>query len=95
MPVQLLPTAPAQLLDVPARGLQRKPGLLQRGPRFIDHFVVVQQSKQQVLAADEVVMQKPGFLLRVDDDPASAISEALEHESKLRAREQSRWSAPS
>src|SRR5699024_12257761 len=44
-----------------------------------DAFGLVDQTQQDVLGADVVVVEQPGFVLCQDDDAAGAIGEAFEH----------------
>jgi hypothetical protein len=46
-----------------------------------DAFALVEQSEQEVLGPDEVVLENPGALLGQDQDPPGAIGETLEHVS--------------
>ena len=54
-----------------------------------DAFALVDQSEQDVLGADVVVVEQPRFLLREDNDSAGPVGEALEHDGQpfLAARE--------
>ena len=42
-------------------------------------FTLVNKSQQDVLGADVVVVEHPGFFLSQDDDPAGTVGESLKH----------------
>ena len=65
------------LLDLGAHSFQRDTQGLQRLGR--DALALVNQSQQDVLGADVVVVEHPGFFLSQDDDPAGAVGKSLEH----------------
>jgi len=68
-------------LDLFARAVERDPEALQ-GPE--GHAAgLAEQPEQQVLGADVVVLQPPGFLLRKHDDMPGAVSESLKHGTML------------
>ncbi|VEH93125.1 Protein of uncharacterised function (DUF3170) (plasmid) [Tsukamurella tyrosinosolvens] len=72
----LLPL-PDDLLDLAAHSLQ---GDAQRFEGLGRHaFTLMDQAQEDVLGADVVVIEHPGFFLRQDDDAASAVGEPLEH----------------
>src|SRR6266511_3841079 len=76
--------APADnLLDPGPYHLQRDAQRLQRPGG--DALTLVEQAEQQVLGADVVVAQQPGFLLGEVDDPPGPVGEALEHALGLSA----------
>ena len=58
--------------------------LLDRDVERLEHprgetLLLAQQPEQDVLGADVVVLQRPGFVLCEDDDLASSFGESLEH----------------
>jgi len=60
------------------------PDRLERDPEGLerlggDTLPLVDQPEEDVLRADEVVVEQAGFLLGEDDDPPGSIREALEH----------------
>ena len=65
------------LLDLLAHRLQHDAERLQRLRR--DAFTFVDQSEQDVLGSDVVVVEHPRFFLGEDDDPARAVCESFEH----------------
>ena len=70
------------LLDLLTDGLERDVhGLEGLGG---DAFALVDQTQQDVLGADVVVVEHPGFFLRQDDDPSRSVGETFEHVSVLR-----------
>ncbi len=48
-----------------------------------DALTLVDETEQDVLGADVVVIEQPSFLLGQDDDPASSFCESLKHSSYL------------
>jgi hypothetical protein len=62
----------ADLLDGDVEGLEHPRG---------ETFFFTQQSQQDVLGADVVVLQRPGFVLSEDYDLAGSLGESLEHPS--------------
>src|SRR5262249_37302643 len=68
---------PNDLLDLLADTLQRDPEALQRLRR--DALTLVDQAEQDVLGADVVVIQHPGFFLRQDNHTPRSVGEPLEH----------------
>jgi len=65
------------LLDLAADSLERDPERLEGLGG--DAFALVDEAEQNVLGADVVVVEHPGFFLRQDDNPAGPVSESLEH----------------
>jgi hypothetical protein len=65
------------LLDLLPHRLQADPQRLQGPGR--DAFTLVDQAQQDVLGADVVVVEHPGFFLRQGHNPAGPVSEPLEH----------------
>ena len=65
------------LLDLAADSLQRDPQRLQR--LRCDAFALVNQTQQDVLGADVVVVEHPGLFLRQDDHPAGTVGKSFEH----------------
>ena len=71
------------LLDLLAHGFERD---VQRFEGLGgDAFALVDETEQDVLGSDVVVVEHPGFFLRQDDDPSGSIREPFEHVSVLRA----------
>ena len=51
-----------------------------RRPRLgVDALALVVEAQEDVLGADVVVVEHPGFFLSQDDDPAGAVGKSLEH----------------
>ena len=71
------------LLDLTANCLERDAEALQRLRR--DALTLVDQPQQDVLGADVVVVEHPGFFLSQDDYPPRAVGESLEHVAPHRA----------
>ena len=69
------------LLDLLADRLERDAERLERLGG--DAFALVDQAEQDVLGADVVVVEHPGFFLSQDDDPPRAVGEPLEHRYSL------------
>ena len=69
------------LLDLRANGFERDAERLEGLRR--DAFALVDQSEQDVLGTDVVVIEKAGLLLREDDHPSGSVGEALEHSFRL------------
>ena len=65
------------LLDLAADALQRDAQRLQRLGG--DAFALVDQTQQDVLGADVVVVEHPGLFLRQDDHPAGTVGKSFEH----------------
>ncbi|CAG7170935.1 hypothetical protein PICSAR21_03545 [Mycobacterium avium subsp. paratuberculosis] len=65
------------LLDLAADALQRDAQRLQRLGRHA--LALVDQTQQDVLGADVVVVEHPGLFLRQDDDPAGAVGKSFKH----------------
>ena len=78
--------------DVPGRGLLALPDdllhlladRLERNPEALqglsgDTLTLVDQAQEDVLGADVVVVEHPGFFLSQDDNPPRAVGEPLEH----------------
>ena len=65
------------LLDLAADALQRDAQRLQRLCSYT--FAFMDKSQQDVLSADVVVVEHPGFFLRQDDDPAGTVGKSLKH----------------
>ena len=59
---------------VPSSDIPKRLEDLDRDPAGL-----AEEPEQQVLGADVVVLQSPGFLLGKDDDVAGPVSESLEH----------------
>src|SRR5690606_9206370 len=66
------------LLDLRADGLERDPERLEGLGG--DAFALVDEPEQDVLGADVAVVEEPRFLLRQDDDSASAVGEPFEQD---------------
>ena len=64
------------LLDLVAHRLEGDAERLERLRG--DALALVDQAEQDVLGADVVVIEQPGFLLGEDDDPAGSVSESFE-----------------
>src|SRR5690242_20423655 len=77
VPGRVLAAAADDLLDLLAYRFQADPQRLQGPGRHT--VALVHQAEQQVLGADVVVVEHPGFFLRQDDDPPGPIGEPLEH----------------
>jgi 3',5'-nucleoside bisphosphate phosphatase len=65
------------LLDLLPHGVQADPQRLERLGR--DTSALVDEAEQDVLGADVVVVEHPGFVLSQVDDPPCPVAEALEH----------------
>src|SRR5580704_13381736 len=65
------------LLDPLPDRVQADPQRLQRLGR--DTFALTQEAEQDVLGADVVVVEQPGFFLRQDHHPARPVGKPLEH----------------
>ncbi len=65
------------LLDLRAHGFERDAERLERLGR--DALALVDQSEQDVLGADVVVVEQARLFLREDDHPAGPVGEAFEH----------------
>ena len=78
--------------DVPGRGLLPLPDdllhlladRLERNPEALqglsgDTLTLVDKAQKDVLGADVVVVEHPGFFLSQDDNPPRAVGEPLEH----------------
>jgi len=83
MPGGCLLAAADNLLYLLADRLQPDPQRLQRLGR--DSFLLVDQAEQEMLGADVVVVQHPGFFLRQDNYTPGPIGEPLEHVSHRRS----------
>jgi len=70
------PALADDFLDLVTDGLQRDPERLESLGG--DAFTFVDQPEQNVLGADVVVVQEPGFLLSEHHDPAGPIGEPFE-----------------
>src|SRR5690349_18158126 len=85
--------APADdLLDLLAHGSQADPERLQRHGR--DTFTLADQAEQDVLGADVVVFEPPGFFLSQDHNLSGPVGEPLEHRLPPRATEQNLAARP-
>lgn len=65
------------LFDLLADRLKRDPEALQGLSG--DTLTLVDQTQEDVLGADVVVVEHPGFFLSQDDNPPRAVGEPLEH----------------
>ena len=65
------------LLDLLPHGIQADPQRLERLGRYT--FALMDEAKQDVLGADVVVIEHPGFFLRQDNNPPRSIGKPLEH----------------
>ena len=77
VPARRLLALADDLLDLRADGLQRDAEALQSLGG--DALTLVDQTQEDVLGADVVVAEHPGFFLRQDDHPAGSVCEPLEH----------------
>ena len=71
------------LLDLAAHGLERDPERLERLRG--DTLALVDQTEQDVLGADVVVVEQARFFLRQHHDSAGSVGESFEHGASLRA----------
>ncbi len=69
------------LLDLLAHGLEADAQRLERLGR--DTLTLVDEAEQDVLGADVVVVEEPGFLLGQDHDPSRPVGEPFEQETCL------------
>ena len=69
------------LLDLLAYGLEADAQRLERLGR--DTLTLVDEAEQDVLGADVVVVEEPGFLLGQDHDPSRPVGEPFEQETCL------------
>jgi hypothetical protein len=67
------------LLDLLPHGVKADPQRLQRLGRY--PFALVDEAEQDVLGADVVVIEHPGFFLSQDDNPPGPAGKALKHRS--------------
>ena len=74
------------LLDLLPDRVQADPQRLQRLGR--DTFALVDEAEQDVLGADVVVIEHPGFFLRQDNHPPRPVGKPLEHRPPPRTTEQ-------
>lgn len=65
------------LLHLLADRLERNPEALQGLSG--DTLTLVDKAQEDVLGADVVVVEHPGFFLSQDDNPPRAVGEPLEH----------------
>ncbi len=65
------------LLDLAAHALQGDAQRLERLGGYA--LTLVDEAEQDVLGADVVVVEHPGFFLSQDDDPTGTVGESLEH----------------
>ena len=77
VPARRLLALADDLLDLRAHGLQRDAEALERLGG--DALTLVDEAQEDVLGADVVVAEHPGFFLRQDDHPAGSVCEPLEH----------------
>ena len=89
VPARRLLALADDLLDLRAHGLERDAQALERLRG--DALTLVDQAQEDVLGADVVVAEHPGFFLRQDDHPAGSVCEPLEHVSSLLARLRRVW----
>ena len=75
-PVGDEPAGPDGLLDLLAHGLEADPERLERLGR--DALALVDEAEQDVLGADEVVVEQSRLLLGQDQDPSGSVSESFE-----------------
>ena len=77
VPARRLLTLPDDLLDLPTDALQGDPERLQglRG----HPLTLGDQTKEDVLGADVVVVEHPGLFLGQDDNPPRSVGEPLKH----------------
>ena len=81
------------LLDLLPNRVQADAERLQRLGR--DTFALMDEAEQDVLGADVVVIEHPGFFLRQDNNPPRPVGKPLEHlVALLTARGQARFSLP-
>src|SRR6202012_1540781 len=64
-------------LDLAADALERDTPRVQRLRCYA--LTLVNQTQQDVLGADVVVVEHPGLFLRQDDDPAGTVGKSFEH----------------
>ena len=77
MPVQRLLPLADNLLDLLAHGLETDPQGFQGLRRHA--FTLVDEAQQDVLGADVVVIEHPGFFLSQDHNPPRSVGKPLEH----------------
>ncbi|GAA5002943.1 hypothetical protein GCM10025734_39960 [Kitasatospora paranensis] len=80
------------LLDLLPDRLERDPEALQGLGG--DTFTLVDQAQEDVLGADVVVVEHPGFFLSQDDNPPRAVGEPFEHRFRSSERSASSGSVP-
>jgi hypothetical protein len=72
-------------------GLDLVPGAVERHPEALEGTAcepvrLAEEPEQDVLGADVVVLQLPGFLLGKDDNVPGAVSESFEHATRVQPR---------
>src|SRR5438270_13983620 len=77
MPRRCLLHLADDLLDLLTHGVQADPQRLKRLRRYT--LALMDEAEQDVLGADVVVIEHPGFFLRQDDNPPRPVSKSLEH----------------
>lgn len=77
VPGRSLLALPDDLLHLLADRLERNPEALQGLSG--DTLTLMDQAQEDVLGADVVVVEHPGFFLSQDDNPPRAVGEPLEH----------------
>src|SRR2546429_2942619 len=92
MPGRRLLALADDLLDLLPPGVQADAQRLQRLGRYT--FALVDEAEQDVLGADVVVIEHPGFFLRQDNNPPRPVGKPLEHRLPPRATEQSLAARP-
>jgi hypothetical protein len=77
MPGRRLLALADDLLDLLSHGVKADPERLERLGRYT--FTLVDEAEQDVLGADVVVIEHPGFFLRQDNNPPRPVGKPLEH----------------
>ena len=76
-PVVDEPAGPMVSCDLLAHGLQADPKGLERLGRHA--LTLVDEAQQDVLGADEIVVEQSRLFLGQDQDPSGSVSETFEH----------------
>ena len=77
MPGRRLLALADDLLDLLPHGVQADAQRLERLGRYT--FALMDEAEQDVLGADVVVIEHPGFFLRQDNNPPRSVGKPLEH----------------
>src|ERR1051326_5885663 len=85
MPGRRLLALADDLLDLLPDRVQADPQRLQRLGRYT--FTLMDEAEQDVLGADVVVIEHPGFFLRQDNHPPRPVGKPLKHRPPPRTTE--------